>query len=176
MSKPEDFVDHLVEQWERAMPGLQYDGLAVFARLARFTSLASRQIYQTLAGFELTESQVNLLAALYRSGVPHRLSPTELSTSMLLTPGAITHVIDQMEAAGNVIRRADPNDRRKVIIELTPGGSERVQAAMRAHLTTSLLLLDALSNKQRAAFIGSLRLLLLSIDETVPPVTPGEEA
>ncbi len=165
MTKSRDFVDHLIEQWEIELPGLEYDGLAVFARLARFTQLASRRIYQGLEEFELTESQVNMLAALYRSGAPYRLSPTELSTAMLLTPGTITYVIDQMVDAKNVVRRSDPTDRRKVIIELTESGSRRVQSAMRSHVSTCLDLLRALSDPQRRVFIDSLRMLLLSVDE-----------
>lgn len=167
MTKSRDFVDRLVDQWETELPGLQYEGLAVFARLARFTQLASKRIYLGLEEFGLTESQVNMLAALFRAGAPYRLSPTELSTAMLLTPGTITYVIDQMVEAKNVVRRNDPTDRRKVIIELTEAGSERVQSAMRSHVATCLELLRALSDPQRRAFIDTLRILLLSIDEPV---------
>jgi DNA-binding MarR family transcriptional regulator len=174
MMKRKDFVDRLVDQWRTEMPGPEYDGLAVFARLARFTQLASRDIYRGLEKFELTESQVNMLAALYRAGEPHRLSPTELSTAMLLTPGTITYVIDQMVDAGNVVRRSDPSDRRKVIIELTEAGSRRVQAAMRSHVETCLDLLSALSTPQRKQLNDSLRILLLSVDEPVEPTGTKE--
>jgi DNA-binding MarR family transcriptional regulator len=38
-----------------------------------------------------------------------------------LTSGAVTRMIDRLESAKYVRRRSDPDDRRKVIIELVPG-------------------------------------------------------
>ena len=38
-----------------------------------------------------------------------------------LTSGAVTRMVDRLEAARYVRRRSDPDDRRKVIIELVPG-------------------------------------------------------
>ena len=38
-----------------------------------------------------------------------------------LTSGAVTRMVDRLEAAKYVRRRSDPADRRKVIIELVPG-------------------------------------------------------
>jgi DNA-binding MarR family transcriptional regulator len=38
-----------------------------------------------------------------------------------LTSGAVTRMVDRLEAAKYVRRRSDPDDRRKVIIELVPG-------------------------------------------------------
>ena len=38
-----------------------------------------------------------------------------------LTSGAVTRMVDRLEAAKYVRRRSDPDDRRKVVIELVPG-------------------------------------------------------
>ncbi|MGH8316132.1 MAG: MarR family winged helix-turn-helix transcriptional regulator [Steroidobacterales bacterium] len=42
------------------------------------------------------------------------LTPTQLAAATGLTSGAITGLVDRLEAAGFVRREADPNDRRKV--------------------------------------------------------------
>ena len=44
----------------------------------------------------------------------------ELAESTGLTTGAITGVIDRLEAAGFVRREDDPNDRRRVILRVIP--------------------------------------------------------
>jgi DNA-binding MarR family transcriptional regulator len=44
-----------------------------------------------------------------------------------LTSGAITSLIDRMEAAGLVERTPHPNDRRSITLRLAPGGVEAVQ-------------------------------------------------
>jgi DNA-binding MarR family transcriptional regulator len=46
-----------------------------------------------------------------------------------LTTGAVTGVLDRLEASGVVRREADPADRRRVIARLVPEGMERVRAA-----------------------------------------------
>ena len=49
-----------------------------------------------------------------------RLSAGELAAQSGLTSGAITAVIDRLERAGCAHRVPDPNDRRRVLVELTP--------------------------------------------------------
>jgi DNA-binding MarR family transcriptional regulator len=44
-----------------------------------------------------------------------------------LTTGAVTRMIDRLEAARYVRRRTDPQDRRKVIVELVPGRSKEFE-------------------------------------------------
>jgi DNA-binding MarR family transcriptional regulator len=42
-----------------------------------------------------------------------------------LTSGAVTFLVDRLEAAGVVRRRRDPEDRRRVLVELVPGAAQR---------------------------------------------------
>jgi DNA-binding MarR family transcriptional regulator len=44
----------------------------------------------------------------------------ELAQASALTPGAVTTVIDRLERAGYVRRVRDTEDRRRVLLELTP--------------------------------------------------------
>jgi len=50
----------------------------------------------------------------------------QLAAATGLTTGAITGVIDRLEKAGYVRRRRDPQDRRRVIVEPTPGVERRI--------------------------------------------------
>ena len=56
----------------------------------------------------------------------------ELAEATGLTTGAITGVIDRLEAAGFVRREDDPNDRRRVIIRVVPKRYRRHRPALRA--------------------------------------------
>lgn len=49
-----------------------------------------------------------------------RVTAGVLATESGLTTGAVTAVIDRLEQQGYVLRIRDPNDRRKVFVELTP--------------------------------------------------------
>jgi DNA-binding MarR family transcriptional regulator len=53
-----------------------------------------------------------------------RITAGALARESRLTTGAITGVIDRLERAGYVQRTADPNDRRRVLVELTPAARE----------------------------------------------------
>ncbi|PJZ57215.1 hypothetical protein CH367_10800 [Leptospira barantonii] len=54
----------------------------------------------------------------------------KLAQSLGLTTGAVTTVIDRLERVGIVRRVADPNDRRKVVVEFNP---ESMQAAAKIY-------------------------------------------
>jgi DNA-binding MarR family transcriptional regulator len=56
----------------------------------------------------------------------HPVTAGELATVTGLTTGAITGVIDRLEAAGLAARERDPRDRRRVVVTPAPGAYERV--------------------------------------------------
>ena len=160
-----DFVDALVGQWEAELPNVDFLPLSIFARLARYTRLSGRTVYENVGRFSLNETQFNMLAALHRVGEPYCLTPKELSTSMLLTSGAMTYVIDQMESTGNVERLSDMQDRRSSHIRLTSQGKSLIEDAIRAHLRVCAELLSPLSERKQRQLTGLLRELLLVVDE-----------
>jgi DNA-binding MarR family transcriptional regulator len=52
------------------------------------------------------------------------VSAGRLAREAGLSTGAVTTVIDRLERAGYARRVADPNDRRRVLVELTPGARQ----------------------------------------------------
>jgi DNA-binding MarR family transcriptional regulator len=83
----------------------------------------------------------------------------ELAEALSLTPGTITALLDRLATAGLARRATDPNDRRRVVVALTPDGEvaaavteDRLRAAVESvssglpHGTTASLaqLADAL--------------------------------
>lgn len=53
------------------------------------------------------------------------VSATTLAQELRLTSGAVTTLIDRLVRAGLAVRKADPDDRRKVALELTARGRSR---------------------------------------------------
>ena len=49
-----------------------------------------------------------------------RITAGQLATAAHLSSGAVTAVLDRLEAAGLVRRVRDPGDRRRVLVEVTP--------------------------------------------------------
>lgn len=48
------------------------------------------------------------------------VSPTRIATTLRLTTGSVTALIDRLEGKGLVDRRRDPADRRGVLVSATP--------------------------------------------------------
>jgi DNA-binding MarR family transcriptional regulator len=71
------------------------------------------------------------LAYLERADPPHRLPMSELQGLMYprySQPG-FSRLVQRMQTDGLVERRRDPDDRRAVIVEATPTGTEQFNAA-----------------------------------------------
>ena len=62
-----------------------------------------------------------------------------------LSTGAVTGVIDRLERAGYVRRVRDPHDRRKVLVEVTPGDLEKFGAIFEVARQSMIEVLDQFS-------------------------------
>lgn len=92
-------------------------------RLGRDMSTATLLFHQAVAdrlGLNLTDHKC--LGFVQEQGP---MTAGQLAAATGLTTGAITGVVDRLERAGYVRRAHDPNDRRRVIIQLIPAKAER---------------------------------------------------
>ncbi|MBZ5734642.1 MarR family transcriptional regulator [Nocardioides sp. TRM66260-LWL] len=155
-----DEVDRLIEAWARERPDLDLDPVAVFSRisrLARHLDLARREAF---TAHEIESWEFDVLAALRRAGDPYELSPGRLLRETLVTSGTMTNRVDRLVQRGLVERHPDPDDRRGVIVRLTPEGKDAVDAAFTALLDAEQALLAALPEGDRQRLAALLRGLL----------------
>lgn len=71
------------------------------------------------AELHLAPSDVTALGHLYRVGP---LSPKELAAMLGITSGTMTAMLDRVEKAGFLARSNNPQDRRSLVITITPAG------------------------------------------------------
>jgi len=156
-----DEVDDLSEAWARERPDLDLAPVAVFSRLGRLSrhlDLARRDAF-TSHGIEPWEFDV--LAALRRAGAPYELSPGRLLRETLVTSGTMTNRVDRLTARGFVERYPDPEDRRGVLVRLTPEGKKAVDGAFEALLAAEAGFLAELTGPQQQELAALLRNLLI---------------
>lgn len=125
-SRRPDRVETIIQQWRRERPDLNPEPMALFGALARAYLLSRSHVERLLAEFGLTREMFDVLAALRRSGPPYRLTPTQLSHSLMLTGAGVTNRLDRLEERGLIERIPDRHDRRSVSIQLTREGFELV--------------------------------------------------
>lgn len=156
-----DEVDDLSEAWARERPDLDLAPVAVFSRLSRLSrhlDLARREAF-TAHGIESWEFDV--LAALRRAGTPYELSPGRLLRETLVTSGTMTNRVDRLASRGFVERYPDPEDRRGVLVRLTPEGKAAVDGAFTALIEAEKAFLAGLSTRQQTELADLLRRLLV---------------
>ena len=81
-------------------------------------------------------------------GPPHRMSPTELSEILVRSSGGVTQILDRLERARLVARAPDPDDRRKVVVELTAEGLRTADDANATYAREREQLLAGLSSDE----------------------------
>lgn len=81
-----------------------------------------------------------------------------------LTPSAISQVIDALVDRGLVRRREDPDDRRRVLLDLTPAGRQATEAAQRAFVGVIARAFRGISDKDRDHLERGLRAMLAAYD------------
>lgn len=166
--QPFDEVDRLVAAWEHERPDLDSSPMQVLSRvtrLARHLDLARREAFEA-RGLETWEFDV--LTALRRAGAPYQLSPGRLLRETMVTSGTMTNRVDRMATKGLVVRMPDPDDKRGVLVRLTPDGLSRVDAALEGLLDQERQLLDGLTTSQRESLAAMLRIVVAPFDDDAP--------
>ncbi|MGV9614468.1 MarR family winged helix-turn-helix transcriptional regulator [Nocardia xishanensis] len=161
-----DHVDRVLAQWQDQRPDLDVSPMAVLGRLSRLSLLVGAELRKTFAAHGLDAASFDVLATLRRTDPPHRLTPTELTRSAMVTSGAITQRLDRLEERGLVTRSPDDRDGRGVRVTLTDTGRKLIDAALPDHVSTEHRLLEPLSTTQRQRLAATLRILLESLGDT----------
>jgi DNA-binding MarR family transcriptional regulator len=137
-------------------------------RLGRGARYVERSIEHVFDEFGLHPHEFYVLGVLRRSGEPHRMSPTHLARTLLLTAASVTHRVDRLEKAGLVRRTPDPADRRGIFVELTPEGLGLVDRAIEAHAAAEEYAVSGLTTGEQKQLARILRKLLLTFGDTPP--------
>jgi DNA-binding MarR family transcriptional regulator len=104
------------------------DRIDSVVRSLRRVNLQGSLFGQTVAiRFGLSESDIETLEALIDTGAS---TAGRLADLTGLTSGAVTRVIDRLEQSGYVRRVPDPDDRRKVIVEVVPDKVAAIQSTL----------------------------------------------
>ncbi len=137
MPKPEprlaaDPIAEAHRQWVEHGWGDAADGMAAITSLMRAHQIALSRVEAVLRPFDVTFARYEVLMLLYlskRRSLPMRTIGSRLQVHQT----SVTNAVDRLEAAGLVVRRAHPTDRRATLVELTRAGlalAERATAAL----------------------------------------------
>jgi len=96
------------------------------------------------------------------------VSQQELETALLIDANSVVLLLNELEAAGLSVRRRDPHDRRRHLVELTASGRVAVERAEKARESLEDAILADFNPEERATLKTLLRRVLDSLAQAVP--------
>src|SRR5689334_18087707 len=112
-------MEGLMATGDRGSDGDQAgDPIADLTACVRILSVSGVHFSHVLARqLRLAPSDLTAIGHLYTDGP---MTPRELATRMEMTSGTMTALLDRVEKAGFLSRQSNPNDRRSLLISVTP--------------------------------------------------------
>jgi len=161
------------DAFEHEYPGASWLASRAIRQLEVVGGQAEEFVATVARRHGLSHAALNALAVIEGGGGP--IPTGEISARMHITTGTMTSVLDTLERNGYIKRIADPNDRRRVLVDITPDAQavldkmlpevQHVIAAAMANIDDDALqaFLDALADVSAA---------IAADPDTLPPVAP----
>jgi DNA-binding MarR family transcriptional regulator len=115
---------------------------------ALLDGLVRRQRRASKAGLDVTHGQLRVLRTLDHAD--HALRLSELANQLGIVPRSATTVVDDLEAAGLVARKPDPDDRRATLVDLTPAGIKLLTTIRRHRRDAMVSLIERLDTAEQS--------------------------
>lgn len=123
----------------------EIQALNTYIKLTRAMDSVHTSLLNASSMENLTISQFGTLEALYHLGP---LCQNELGTKILKSNSNMTTVIDNLEKRGLVRRERDKQDRRMVIVYLTPSGQDLIKSVFPQHVKKMVNIFSTLSDEE----------------------------
>ncbi|WP_226573442.1 MarR family winged helix-turn-helix transcriptional regulator [Acuticoccus sediminis] len=158
------------ERFQQNWPEMRTPAMALAIMIQRLARLIRESARASLEPFGISLTEFEAMAALRSHPAPHRVMPSALYDTLLITSGGLTKVLKGLETRGLIHRPLAEGDGRLRPVELTAKGIVTVEAAMRAvQAADARLLRDGLGGDgEFDRFVGSLTNLLACAEDRRP--------
>lgn len=119
----------------------------------------------------LSHAALNALATIEGNVVP--IAPGELAERMFVTSGSMTSLIDNLEGRGLVTRRPDPDDRRRLLIDVTPQAQELLDVILPTIQQLAKALFASMGDHQIRALLSTLGDVQRAFDDLPQQLPPA---
>jgi DNA-binding MarR family transcriptional regulator len=161
----EDHIDRfLVKVAEVGVVDIDLDVEGIVDRIGSIHRRMKKAHERTLREHGLTLEEWSVMSHLRVGDLACRSSPGELAADLELSSGAMTSRLDRLEKAGLVRRLPDPDDRRGVVVELTPKGRDAWDEAAGIQGRREAFIASRLTKAEQRQLNALLRKLLLGFE------------
>ena len=123
--------------------------------------------------YGMSHAALNALAVIEGAGGP--IPAGEVSARMHITTGTMTTVLDTLERNGHVRRLADPDDRRRVLVDITPSAQSVLDRMLPDVQQMAKAVMGVLDDETLQTLLDTLGTIAASVDkvpEDLPPPAP----
>ena len=145
MPDADDEIAPTLERMRRHWPRASAAQAGTVIAVQRLSRLLHRAATRALAPLGLTPAEFECLAALRAHAPPHRLTPSDLYGSMLMSSGGLTKLLRGLEARSLVQRSSSADDGRSRPVELSPEGRALAEQAMAAVQAAEAPMIEAMA-------------------------------
>src|SRR5579859_1563869 len=157
---------HLVVGSEVAK--MKDSGAGLVAQITQISKALHRRTGEELLGMRLKQFMLLGYVRDHQS-----VTQQELEAALLMDANGVVLLLNELEAAGFSIRKRDPNDRRRHLVELTASGRVALERAEKARDSLEDEILAGFSAEERSALKRLLSRVLDSLlQATAEPVKP----
>jgi len=125
--------------------------------------------------YGLSHAAVNALAVIEGEGEP--MLTGEVAARMHITSGTVTSLLDNLERKHYVVRSSDRDDRRRVLVDITPAAQALLDEALPAIQQVARQLIDRIGTQRQQALLDVLdeiRDAAAEIPDELPPPQPPQ--
>jgi DNA-binding MarR family transcriptional regulator len=145
--------------------------LAVMAASRLIVALSARAL--GAVDVSLTLPQLRSLVALHTCG-PIKLAA--MAATLGVNPSTALRMVERLESLGLIDRRVNPQNRREVVLRLTPEGQGLVDRVLSHRRTAIRTLVERLPARERASLVPALRALTAAADDLNLTLDPSGKA
>lgn len=168
----EDWTDRHVARWRDHWIDVAFDDEveAIVVRISRLKRHFKLTTQRAMVEVGLQDFEYETLHHLMIRDTPGYASPSALATSLGISNAGMTGRLDSLEKAGWIQRSTDPDDRRRVSIEVTRTGAAIWRRAMDLRGRAEDEVVNALDGDERATLAALLKKMTLVTEADDGPV------
>ena len=127
-----DWTDRHVARWRAHWVDIRFDDEVegIVTRIGRLQRYLKGTIQTAVAEVGIQDFEYETLHSLMIRDTPGTASPTDLADDLGVSGAGMTGRLDGLEKAGWVQRTQSPDDRRRVVVEITRDGADVWRRAM----------------------------------------------
>jgi DNA-binding MarR family transcriptional regulator len=142
------------EEFEKEFPGADLRSSLLARSLERLGGDVDAAVSTVWRRHGLSHAGGNALAVI--EGFHGPMTAGDVGAAMHITSGSITSLLDTLERRGLVERSSHENDRRKVMVSITPAGRDLLDQALPAIQQVVRRLMGGLSESERSQLLDLL--------------------